>query len=66
MMNQLASLGLREPTGIQTQAKTMKLCFAHRSLQPQEQPVVVIARVVDPIGVPDERVEDCTSEVERQ
>jgi hypothetical protein len=48
---QLAALGLGEPARQHPLPDQVQLCLAHRPLQAQQQPVVVIGRVVDAVGI---------------
>ena len=48
---QLASLGLGQPARQHPLPDQVQLCLAHRSLQPQQQPVVIKPGIVDAIRV---------------
>jgi hypothetical protein len=48
---QLAALGLGEPARQHPLPDQVQLCLAHRSLQPQQQPVVINPGVVDAVGI---------------
>jgi hypothetical protein len=53
---QLALGGLVPQPGGEPAADQVQLRLAHRALEAEHQPVVVVGRVVDPIGVSDQRV----------
>lgn len=53
---QLTTPGFVELTANQSSAQQVQLGLAHRSFQAQQQAVVKVARVVDPIFVEDERI----------
>src|SRR5918996_1277464 len=55
---QLASCGLVADAAFQAGAQHVQLGLAHRALETQHQPVVEAGRVVDAIGVGDQRVGD--------
>ncbi len=48
---QFAALGLGQPTRRHPLLDQVELCLAHRSLEPQQQPVVVERRVVHAVGI---------------
>ena len=48
---QLAALGLGEPARQHPLPDQVQLCLAHRSLQPQQQPVVIDPGVIDAVGI---------------
>ena len=48
---QLAALGLGEPARQHPLPDQVQLCLAHRSLQPQQQPVVIDPRVIDAVRI---------------
>ncbi len=52
---QRPTAGLGHPPRPHPLLEQMQLCFADRSFQPQQQPVVVLGRVVDPIRVGQQR-----------
>ena len=54
---QLAPLGLRPLALEQALLKDVQLGFRHGPLQPQQQSVVVGLRIIDPIGIADQRTE---------
>jgi hypothetical protein len=51
---QLAAAGLALDPALQTRAEHVQLGLAHRSLQPQQQPVVEMARVVQAVLIEDQ------------
>ena len=56
MREQLTAAGLVELALIHPFLEDMKLCLGHGPLQPEQQPVVVIRRVIEPIGIGQERM----------
>lgn len=57
---QLAAAGLVQPPAPHPLLDQMQFGFAHRVLEPQQQPVVVLGRVVDPVGVRQHRTRQGT------
>jgi len=55
MHHQLAARSLVAQPSVQPRADQVQLGLRHRALQPQQQPVVEIARRIDPIGIGDQR-----------
>ena len=53
---QLALARLVQAAAAQPGAQHVQLGLAHRALQPEHEPVVVQPRVIDPVGVGDQRV----------
>ena len=53
---QLSARGLVADPALQPRAQHVQLGLAHRALQPEQQPVVERARVIQPVGVADHRV----------
>ena len=51
---QLAAARLALDAALQARAEHVQLGFAHRSLQPQQQPVVEMARVVQAVLIKDQ------------
>ena len=58
MLRQLAASGLGESSGVQTQPQAMELGLGHRPLQPEQETIIEVPRVVDAVGVCKECVED--------
>src|SRR4051812_22678094 len=55
--HQFAALGFRPPSLMHPTLEDVQFGLAHRTLEAKQQAVVVGPRVVDAVGVPDERVE---------
>jgi hypothetical protein len=53
---ELPAAGLVEDAALQPGAKDVEFRFAHRALEPQEQPVVELRRMVHPVLIQDECV----------
>ena len=53
---QLAAFGRGAFGTLQSASQQVQLGLAHRALQAQQQPVVELGQVVDPVGVDDQRV----------
>ena len=53
---QLAFGRFMAQTGVQTRTQQMQLGLAHGSLQAEHETVVVVARVIETVGIGDERV----------
>src|SRR3954470_19939309 len=49
--------GVSQPL-VHPRAQDVQLGFAHRALQPEQEPVVVVGRVVEPVLVGQQRAED--------
>src|SRR5438128_3549071 len=60
MMNQFPAFGLGKPAGIQSQTETVQLCLADMTLNSEQKFVIEIPRVVDAVGVADQRIEQRT------
>ncbi len=58
---QLAAAGLVELALIHAFLENMKLRLAHHAVQPQEEAIVVVGRVVDPVDVGQEDPEPAQS-----
>jgi hypothetical protein len=52
---QLAAAGLGQDPALQPGADEVKLRFGHRALEPEQEPVVEIGRVIEPVLVADQR-----------
>jgi hypothetical protein len=46
---------VQEPT-TQSRPQHVQLCFAHRSLEPEQEPVIEVAGIVDAILIHDQRI----------
>jgi len=56
--SEFAAAGLAQPPLLHALLEDVQLRFAHRALEPEQEAVVVLARVVDAIDVGDERAEE--------
>jgi len=54
--HQFTPVGLGQQRGVGALAEPAQLGLADRALQPQQQPVVELARIVDPLGIDNQRV----------
>ena len=62
---QLAALGLSEEAGSQATADRVQFKLRYRPLQPQKQPAVGAARIIDPVTIGDEAVAQAADIQER-
>ena len=53
---ELSAPGLAEHASAQPGSQHVELGFGHRALEPEEQPIVEVARVVDAVFIEDERI----------
>ena len=53
---QLAAASFGQDPALQAGADEVQLGFGHRALEPEQQPVVELARVIEPVLVEDQRV----------
>src|SRR5262249_6910837 len=60
VIEEFATPGLVPLSGEHATFENMKLGLAHRSLEPEQEPVVVVAGIVEPILVGQERLKDRT------
>lgn len=60
MIDDVSAFRLIPHSHLKATLQNVELCFAHRTLETQQQPVVVVTRIIEPIGIGQQRPVDGT------